>query len=529
MRHRRLAALVGRSLLLVVGRIHDTLAGGTGIFIPMPACPQVRGARRRSTQEVVKDDSDRLSVLRQELRGRLGNERYELWLGPQTSLTLEGDELRLTCASQAEAQWLRRNVSGALSEFAASIFGAAPTIVFDSRGEAVQKDLFATANGEGSRTPADAKGAPAPPERVASVPSAAEKNSNGAKQPSRRLRGSFADFVVGSANRLAAQAAREVAQQPGRFNPLLIYGPAGSGKSHLLGAIAQHARVSRNRARVTQLTAEQFTSQFLQALEGRALPSFRQKTRSLDVLIVDDLPFLAGKKATLEELLYTIDALQGRGGQVVLASDRPAAELHAISPELASRLSAGLAVALDPPDYATRVGIVRAMCASMQIPLEDAVIQRIAQQVVGSGRLLSGAINRLVASSMAVGKPITLELAEPALMEFTRQHSPQVRLTDIQRAVCEVFGVDSSSLKSASKTRVLAEPRMLAMWLARRYTRAALSEIGDFFGRRSHSTVVSAQRKFDGLISRHGEMVVGDQVCQVEEAVRRIEAKLRTA
>jgi chromosomal replication initiator protein len=214
---------------------------------------------------------------------------------------------------------------------------------------------------------------------------------------------------------------------------------------------------------------------------------------------------------------------------VVLASDRPAAELQAVSADLASRISAGLAVVLDPPDYATRIGIVRGMAERMQIPLEEGVMEMVAQRVVGSGRMLSGAINRLVAASMAVDKPITVELAESALTDFCRQHSPQVRLADIQRAVCEVFGVEAASLKSQRKTRAIAEPRMLAMWLARRYTRAALSEIGDYFGRRSHSTVVSAQKKFDKLISAHGEMVVGDQVCQVEEAVRRIEAKLRTA
>jgi chromosomal replication initiator protein len=339
----------------------------------------------------------------------------------------------------------------------------------------------------------------------------------------------FEGFVVGAANRLAAQAAREIAQQPGRFSPLLIYGPAGVGKSHLLSAAACHARVSGRRLRVMQLTAEQFTSQFLEALERRALPGFRQKLRSLDLLLIDDVQFFAGKKATLEELLYTTDALHARSAQVVLTSDRIAKELGALSPELVSRISAGLAVALDPPDYETRIGVVRAMAERMRIPLEDGVVELVARQVVGSGRLLSGAINRLVAASMACSKPITAELAEPALADFCRQHSPQVRLADIQRAVCEVFGVESSSLKSPRKTRTVAEPRMLAMWLARRYTRAALSEIGDFFGRRSHSTVVSAQRKFDNLISCHGEVVIGDQACEVEEAIRRIEAKLRTA
>ena len=143
-------------------------------------------------------------------------------------------------------------------------------------------------------------------------------------------------------------------------------------------------------------------------------------------------------------------------------------------------------------------------------------------------RLLAGALNRVVAHCMAAGSSVTLELAETAVADFSRQHAPQVRLPDIQRAVCDLFGVEPASLRSARKTRAVAEPRMLAMWLARRFTRSALSEIGDFFGGRSHSTVVSAKRKFDSLISRGGEITVGDHPCQVEEAIRRIEARLRT-
>jgi chromosomal replication initiator protein len=474
---------------------------------------------------VVKDDSDRLSALRQELCRRLGPQRYELWLGPQTALTHSDGLLRVRCPSPAEARWLRRNISAALAECTASVFGASLRIEFEGAGETKQKELFDASASAGAEAPAPA--ACAVEEVAANQPATATCANEGS--PVKHQRWTFTDFVVGPANCLAAQAARETAQQPGRFSPLLVYGPPGAGKSHLLSAVVHHARASRSRLRIMQMTAEQFTTQFLQALEQRSLPSFRQKMRGLDVLAIDDVQFLVGKKATLEELLYTIDALQGRGAQVVLSSDRGGAEMKATCPELAARISSGLSVAVDPPDYETRVGIVRGMARRMLVALDDGVVELIAQQVVGSARLLSGAINRLVATSMAMRKPISITLAGLGLSEFTRQHSPQVRLVDIQRAVCDVFGVESSSLKSASKMRAIAEPRMLAMWLARRYTRAALSEIGDFFGRRSHSTVVSAQRKFDGLISRRGEIVVGDQTCPVEEAVRRIEAKLRTA
>lgn len=488
------------------------------------------------------DDSDRLSALRQELRRSLGSERYELWLGPQTTLTLADGVLLVGCASQLEVQWLRRNLHEALASCSATIFGSSPSVEFAATAQPAQSS---SAAGSESST---VKRAPRHTRRkqycqsqltlggivetpALPQPAAPQRLAASSEQPAerKRPRWTFEDFVVGDSNRMAAEAARSATQQLGRFSPLLIYGPSGTGKSHLLSAVAAMGRASRQRPRVMQLTAEQFTAQFLEALDKRSLPGLRQKTRNLDLLAVDDVHFLNNKRATLEELLYTIDAVQSRGGQVVLSSDRPSSELQAVSVELASRISAGLAVAIDPPDYATRLGIVRAMSSRMDIAMGEDVMQLVAQQVVGSGRLLSGAINRLVAASMAARKPITFDLAGGAIADFCRQHSPQVRLIDIQKAVCEVFGVESTSLKSQRKTRSIAEPRMLAMWLARKFTRAALSEIGDFFGRRSHSTVVSAQRKFDGLIAERGEIVVGDQLCQVEEAVRRIEAKLRTA
>jgi chromosomal replication initiator protein len=319
-----------------------------------------------------------------------------------------------------------------------------------------------------------------------------------------------------------------LARQPGRYTPLLVYGPSGSGKSHVLEATSHAARAARGRVRCLAITGEQFTAQFLDALNSRALPGFRHKLRSVELLLVDDVQFFGNKKATLEELLYTIDALHGRQGQVVLTSDRPVAELRAMNAELGARLASGLAVALDLPDYATRVGIVRSTAERLKVELEPAVVELVARQVAGSARLLSGAINRLAAASQAASQAITLEFAERELIDFCQQHSPQVRLPDIQRAVCDEFGVEPSTLRSPRRNRAAADPRMLCMWLARRYTRAALSEIGEFFGGRQHSTVVSAKRKFDGLLCNGGEIVVGDRACQVEEAVRRIEARLRT-
>ncbi|HYO25207.1 MAG TPA: DnaA/Hda family protein [Lacipirellulaceae bacterium] len=468
--------------------------------------------------------------MRDALRRKLGADRYELWLGERTRLEFVGNTLRVVCASRAELQFLRRRIHRPLAECCLALWAPAPSIAFEQSADdwrSVQRvpATVGAAAGSGLRSPSRNVASPLTLPPAVAAPRVAPAADSAVRPSTART---FSNFAFGAPNQLAAQAARDLAQHPGRFSPLLIHGPAGSGKTHLLQAIEHEARASRGRVRVVSMTSEQFTSEFLDALSRRASPGFRHKMRSIDLLLLDDVQFLDNKRATLEELLYTIDALQGRHGQAVLTSDRPAAELAAFSPELASRLGGGLAVALEQPDYAVRLGVVRSMAERMQAPLSDEVLVLVARQVVGSARLLAGAINRLVAAGMAAGHGVTLELAEQQIAEFCRQHAPQVRLPDIQRVVCELFGVDAASLRSPRKNRAAAQPRMLCMWLARRYTRAALSEIGEFFGGRSHSTVVSAKRKFDGLISAGGEVVIGDRPCQVDEAVRRLEARLRT-
>jgi chromosomal replication initiator protein len=458
---------------------------------------------------VVKDDSDRLSVMRDALRRRLGAQRYELWLGERTQLEFAGNTLRVVCASQAELQFSRRNLHRPLAECCVALWSPPPSIVF------------------AEAAPAPSTGAP----RVVEFPRPRENDARAvaaAPPASRASTRTFETYAVGASNRIAVQAARDLAQHPGRFSPLLLHGPVGCGKSHLLDAVHHAARAARGRLRSIALTAEQFTAQFLDALNSRGLPGFRHKLRGIDLLLVDDVQFFDGKRATLEELLYTIDALQNRDGQVVLTSDRAPADLAAISPELASRLAGGLSVEMFAPDLTVRVGVVRSLAARMRLELTEDVAGIVARHVVGSARLLSGALNRIVAASMAADQPITPDFAEAAVAAFCSQHTPLVRLPDIQRAVCELFGVEPAALRSTRRNRSTSDPRMLCMWLARRYTRAALSEIGDFFGGRKHSTVISAKRKVDELIDGGGEVTLGDRPYSVEEAVRRIEARLRT-
>jgi chromosomal replication initiator protein len=277
------------------------------------------------------------------------------------------------------------------------------------------------------------------------------------------------------------------------------------------------------------LTAEQFTTGYVEAVRGSGLPSFRQKCRGAELLVIDDLQFFVGKRRTIEELLYTLDTLAAEGRQVVLASDRALAELRGLGPELVSRLAGGLICEISSPEFNTRLGIVRQVAAEAGAKLTDDVAKLLATQITAGARELRGAIHRLKAMSASVNEPVSRVLADQAVAELARHNTRAVRLADVQKVVCEAFGVEPAALRSDRKGRSIAEPRMLAMWLARKYTRSAWSEIGQFFGRNSHSTVISAHKRVEKLIANEGHVGMANQTCHVDEAIRRLEAALRTA
>ena len=260
------------------------------------------------------------------------------------------------------------------------------------------------------------------------------------------------------------------------------------------------------------LTAEQFTTYYVEAVRGNGLPSFRQKYRGVPLLIVDDLQFFRGKRSTLVELLYTVDTILRDGRQVVFAADRPLAELSDLGSELVSRLKSGMICAIDRPEHATRLGIVEQTARRMAIDVPKTCSSSSPPRLTGHARELSGALCRLQATSEALGEPITLAMAEEALAEMIRHSTRIVRLPDIQKAICDVFGLEPDSLQSGRKGKRVSHPRMLAMWLARKHTRAALSEIGHFFGRRSHSTVVSAQKRVDAWLADGTVLELADHV-----------------
>ncbi len=513
---------------------------------PVP-CPRghfdedkLRGTIARTGRlEVTMDDKDIVSALRVALAGRVGQDRYELWFGETTRFDLAERTLTVGAPNEFFQRWIRMNFQEQIEQVCFEVAGWYPSVVFrvvPTEAPAL-KETMPTSPSNGSMVAPHNAPALRVVHGLGNDSGNSNSNDNGSGTASqtpvpaaangkrRRRLATFDDFVGGETNQIAFKTAERVARCPGEM-PLFIHGPTSVGKSHLLESICAEARNNHPQLTIIYQSAEQFTSAFLESLRGSGLPSFRRKYRGVGLFILDDLHFLAGKRATRTELLHTVDTLLREGRQLVFAADEPPGQLGGLGPELVTRLQSGMVCRLDPPDHATRLGIVRQMSKRRCIEIPDDVQQYIASRVTTHAREISGALCRLQATSEALRKPVTLPMAKEALGELIRQGGPVVRLPDIERAVCEVFELDSGTLQSSGRTRSVSYPRMLAMWLARKHTRAALSEIGSYFGRRRHSTVVSAQRRIDGWMADGTPLDVSHRVWTAEEAIRQVERKL---
>jgi chromosomal replication initiator protein len=463
-----------------------------------------------------------VSALRTALAGKVGKERFDLWFGASTRLHCDGGVLRVGAPSRFFLDWIRTNFRRQLEEACGEVFGGRPAIEFyvdPVSSESDDRMRLSEGNDSAKKTRQPPAVVPVQP-RAERTPPARQAST------SRRRFAGLDTFVVGDTNRLAAASAELVVRQPGQLTPLVFCGPTGVGKTHLLEGIWTATRSSQHNLTCIYLSAEQFTSQFLEALRGSGLPSFRQKYRGVGVLVLDDLQFFIGKRATQVELLHTVDTFLRDGRQLVFAADRSPAELPELGSELTSRLSGGMVCRIEQPDYATRLGVVTQMARRMKLQVPVEVQQYVAARLTSHARELSGALCRLMATSESLGCAISLTMAQEALADLISQNAPAVRLPDIEKAVCEVFGLEPSSLQSAVKGKRISNPRMLAMWLARKHTRAALSEIGHFFGRRSHSTVVSAQKRVDAWVTSGQPLDLAERRWAVDDAIRQVERRL---
>ncbi|MEC7501682.1 MAG: DnaA/Hda family protein [Planctomycetota bacterium] len=496
--------------------------------------------------------------LRGALTAELGVERYKLWFVDKTRFSRRDHTMTCHAANSFYQDWLRSNFRDAIERAAKSVLGNSVTVKFaidndlTSRAESpaqpslddpVESDFddanMAENSGNdtgrgGSLRPIMQvhRGTPNPnvdlhPRRTSSssVQSRTARSSE-SELCGTRTYASFEDFVIGHANRVAQASSCMVTESPGCLTPLFLHGCTGVGKTHLLESIWTSALAKQPAVRGLFLTAEQFTSLFLEALHHSGLPSFRRKYRNLDLLILDDIQFFGGKNATLGELLQTVETMLRRGGQVVLAADQPPAELQNFPQELRSRFSGGMVCKMLPPDLEMRKEIVRRYVSKREWVLEKEVQDLVANRITDSPREIFGALNRLQATEIATENPITLATAEDALADLFLYRSRAIRLIDIEKAVCDTFGLEPKSLRSARKIKSIVQPRMLAMWLARKYTRRGLNEIGTYFGNRSHATVISAQKRVNDWMDRGDVVQLANQACPVEDAIRRVESRM---
>lgn len=338
---------------------------------------------------------------------------------------------------------------------------------------------------------------------------------------------SLSTFEFGSANQLAQAATQQVVARPGQISPLMIFGPVGCGKSHLATGLGQHLRGCFKSFSVLQLSAEQFTSRFLEALNGSGLPSLRSKFREIDLLILEDIQFFSGKKATLIELQHTIDSLIKNGKQLVLTADRHPNDLGFLSTEVQTRIVSGLVIPLQPADREARAAICKQICLQRGMQIEASMIQWLADNVSGDVRRLSGALFRIMAMQMSHGELLQPAQAMDLLSDYVSAGTTICSLAQIQKVVCGVFGVDSTELNSERRTRRISGARMLAMFLARKHTPAALSEIGDFFGGRKHSTVLAAEKRIKSWVASNETIETSMSTTNTREVIRKIESQLK--
>jgi chromosomal replication initiator protein len=317
----------------------------------------------------------------------------------------------------------------------------------------------------------------------------------------------FDNFVEGASNQLGRAAALQVAKDPGRaYNPLLLYGGTGLGKTHLMHAAGNQMRQLNPEMRVIYLRSEQFFSGMVKALAEKSMDQFKRQFQSVHALLIDDIQFFAGKDRTQEEFFHTFNALFDGKQQIILTCDRYPKEVENLEPRLKSRLGWGLSVAIEPPDFETRAAILLSKAAHKQLALPDEVAFLIAKRMRSNVRDLEGALNTLAARANFMQRPITLEFAQETLRDLLRAQQQAISMMNIQKSVADYFQLRVPDLLSKRRTRMLARPRQLAMALAKELTEHSLPEIGDAFGGRDHTTVLHACRVVRELVETDGKM-----------------------
>ena len=411
----------------------------------------------------------------------LSADTYNLWFAPLRAVDMEGDSVVLEVANDFCEVWLKDNYQGLLQD------------VLSVAGARQLRAKFQVASGHSTLAPAASpkinllKQKPAPAHQDRTV-----ANGEWAFNP----KNTFETFVVGNNNNFAYAAAKAVAEAPGKsYNPLFLYGGVGLGKTHLLHAIGQHVAANKKAARVGYVSSEKFTNEYIDAIQNNSLVKFRKKYRQTDVLLIDDIQFLAGKERIQEEFFHTFNALHEAHKQIVLTCDRPASEIQNLEHRLVSRFEWGLVTDLQPPDVEMRLAILNKKAQSMGVTLPEEILNFLANRIRTNIRRLEGALIRVASYASLTGKKLNVEVVEGLLREILHEEGRySVNIEVIQKRVAEHYDIRLADMTSKRRPENIAFPRQVAMFLSRQMTESSLSAIGEAFGGRDHGTVLHACR-----------------------------------
>lgn len=464
------------------------------------------------------------SLLEHAIITRINADRYNLWFKGHTKFLLHDDGLIVGVSNLMCQEWLQKTFGDDVRDAAREVVGDNVSVRF-----VIDPELFREARDEQSRVAQDhaeisAKLAIASPP-IGGRPPKSERTSD-RQRPGRKWR-TLSTFVEGPCNRVAHASARSVVEEPGQgANPVVFYGPVGTGKTHLLEGIYAGIRKHWPEYVIRYVTAEDFTNAFVQTMRLGKQVAFRKQFRDCSVLLLDDLNFLASKPATQIEFLHTFDALLADNRQIVLTTDCHPRLSEDLSPELVDRLLGGAVWSLLPPDATTRLDLLRSKSGHSSPLIPEDVLKFLAQQLRGNVRELEGAVHSLRHFSKVTGRPIDQVLAREALGDLLRHAVRIVGVRDVDQALCTVLRLPAGSLQSKKRAWAVSHPRMIAIYLCRKHTSATYGEVSTYFGNKTHSTAVAAEKKVREWVRTNATFKAGDHDFHVRQLVEKIEREL---
>jgi chromosomal replication initiator protein len=451
--------------------------------------------------------STQIDMIATNLRNRVGTERWRVWFDGATDFHVTDDGIVVGVANCFIGEHIQQRFAEDVQAAVREALGRRVPITYRVQPDLFQRRRKQNLEGEAEAMEHLGQGAQGKPSAAETDGETTPPPASNGPQPLFTLD----NFVVGPCNRMAYAAAQAVVNAPGKdFHPLFIHAGCGLGKTHLLQAILNACGPDR-KMRVTCVSAEQFTNQYLACMRTRRLDAFRHRYRSLDVLAIDDVHFLAGKAATQEEFLHTFNELDGQGRLVVLASDSHPRDMGEIQDRLISRWVAGLVVRMTPPDRDTRRRLLEAKAVQMGRPLPSDVLDLLADRLTGSVRELEGALTRVIACAALLKTPITADLARRVAADVVTTPPKRTGLEEIEQAACTFFGVTPADVRSRRKARPISLARQATMVLARDMTDLSLSDIAQALGSKHHTTVLSACRKWRKLVAGGQEVAWSDR------------------